>query len=106
VDLTDAEADAAVAARAVDRALAETLGPVARRLLEEVRERHARFLMTQAALSAVGSLCGDPWSETRKEIDRAGLFTDALARLSSATEKEWLDAIKALRENADAPLPE
>jgi hypothetical protein len=103
-DLADLESDAAVASRAVGRALATTLEPLCRRLAAETRAQYARFLATQAALSAVASLF-DPWSPVAKEAGLAGLFSDALASQSSAVRKQWESAIKALRESADAVLP-
>jgi hypothetical protein len=56
-DLAEVETDMQVASKAVDRVLAETLRPVALRLLEEVRGRRARFLTAQAALCTLGRLC-------------------------------------------------
>jgi hypothetical protein len=78
--------------------------PVARRLLEQTRNLHSRYLAAPAACTAVGSLFVS-WSEISKEIGRAGSFTDADSRLLDTTGREWRAAIEALREHADAPLP-
>jgi hypothetical protein len=104
-DLADLESDAAVAGRAVDAALATMMLPVAHRLLEEVRTHHVRWLAAQAAVTALGGLW-DSWTEIHKRIDSTSSRSDADARFSIAARAEWETALKALRENADAPLPE
>jgi hypothetical protein len=92
VDLEDLEAAAARADKAVDAALAETLKPVALRLLDEVHTHHVRFLTTQAALSALGR-SWNSWDELVKQIDRAGSASEADVRVSVASRKEWEFAI-------------
>jgi hypothetical protein len=104
-DVADLQTDVRVAGRAVDRALAEMLVPLARHLIDEVNERHERFLHVQAALSAVGALCGDSWSAIRKEIDLSGLRTDALDRRVDMTSAKWRLALNAVREDSAAELP-
>jgi hypothetical protein len=104
-DLADLESDAAVASRAVGRALATTLEPLCRRLVAETRAQYARFLETQAALSAVSALF-DPWSPVATEAGLAGLFSDALASQSSAVREQWKAALSALRSDPGHCLPE
>jgi hypothetical protein len=103
--LADLESDAAVAGKAVEKVLAVTMEPVVCRLIEEARVQHAQFVMTQAALSALGSLW-DSWDPVSKQINRVGVFNDADARLSVASRQKWEAALNAMRENADAPLPD
>jgi chromosome segregation ATPase len=104
-DLAEVETDMQVASKAVDRVLAETLRPVALRLLEEVRGHRARFLMAQAALCTLGRLWNS-WDDLVKEIGRTAGSSDADAQMSIASEREWEAALKAMRENADAALPD
>jgi hypothetical protein len=104
-DLADLESDAAVAGKAIDKVLATTMEPIALRLIEEARAHHARFLTTQAALSALGSLWNS-WDEIYQQINRAGSFTDADARLSRASRQKWETALNSMRMAADSPLPD
>jgi hypothetical protein len=104
-ELADLQADMQIASKAVDRALAETLRPLAVHLLEEVHAHRARFLASQAALTVLGRLW-NPWDELAKQIDRTSSYNDPEGRVASAVGKEWESALKALRTDPDAPLPD
>jgi hypothetical protein len=103
-DLHDLESDLHVAGKTVDKVLAATLEPLCRNLIAETRAQYARFLATQAALSAVSSLF-DPWSPVAKEAGLAGLFSDTLASQSSAVRKQWQAALAAMHFDASIDLP-
>jgi hypothetical protein len=103
-DLVLAEADAAVAGKAVDRALAETLEPTLRRLMDEARAHRDSYLRAQVAMVQVAGLF-DPWHPLSKESSFVGLGSNADTHLMDESRAKWEDALKTLRENADAELP-
>jgi hypothetical protein len=80
------------------------LEPVARRLIEQTRDLHSRYLSTQAALNVLSSLFAS-WSPVAKAADLARFRTDADERAADATAARWRDALAVLRENAAAALP-
>ena len=104
-DLEDAEHAAERADKDVNAAVAVIMEPVALRLLEEVHSLTVRRLTTQAALVTLGRLWNS-WDDIVKRIGRTASINDDYSGVAVATEREWRAALDALRENADAPLPE
>jgi hypothetical protein len=111
-DIADLESDVAVAGRAVHKALAEMMDPACRALIVQVRARHQQFLRAKSALLSVAGLF-DTWSEVAKEANTAAnqpgfrlLHGDTTESQSGAVRQQWESALKALRENADAKLPD
>jgi hypothetical protein len=105
-DLANMQTNAAAANRAVDAAVAETLKPVAIRLLSEARAHHLRFLTTSEALYVVGllfnKLDGD---EAIKQIDRVGSFSDEDMRVAAGVRQQWATAIGLLKTDPGTALP-
>jgi hypothetical protein len=107
-DVRDLEVDVEVAGRAVDAALAQTLIPVARDLLLRARDNHLKLLVSREALHAVTTVFNH-WNggaEITHAANRVGSANDEDARAVAGIRQEWENAVAALRENADAPLPE
>jgi hypothetical protein len=102
--LVETERDAAAAGRAVDDALRGLMEPIVRALIAEARAHRDSFLRAQVAMTVVAGL-RDAWDPLRKEASFVGLASDADGRVMDASRQKWEAALKALRKNADAPLP-
>jgi hypothetical protein len=99
-DLRDAEAAAMRADKAVGIAVAAVVAPIAEQMREEARAVRGRYLELMFALGAMVD-AGVGGKYLQFEI------TDAEYRqLSTSVGRTWKTALDALRENADAPLPE
>jgi hypothetical protein len=100
----DLEVDVTVAGRAVNAALAQTLEPTLRRLIEEARAHRDAYLRAQVAMVAVAGLF-DTWRPLRKQSTFIGLGSDADGRVMDAARRQWETALAALRLDPDAELP-
>jgi hypothetical protein len=96
-DLKDVEREAARADRGVRNATAEVLKPTALQMLEEAKHFRAEFLRRQHALDAmdIGGL----------ERLQLGVSEQEYRQLCATVRQPWLDAIAALKRDADARLP-
>jgi hypothetical protein len=104
-DLVLMTADEAVARKTVERVLGDVLEPTLRRLIAQARAHRDSFLRAQVAMVEVAGLF-DAWHPLRKEASFVGLGSDADARLMEVSAAKWRSALAALRESADAPVPD
>ena len=104
-NLKEAEDAVGYTDRAVDRALAILLEPVARSLLERVHDLTARRARAQASVTALGSLW-DPGTEISRRIDSTSATSDTYRHEMVAGRKEMQDALEALKRDPDAKLPD
>jgi hypothetical protein len=98
-DLKDAERAAERAAKDVSVAIAAALAPVARQLAEEARRFRAEYLKRQHAIDAMAMN-----SNAFTHLDFS-VGEEEHRQLCAAVRQPWLDAIEALKQDADAPLP-
>jgi hypothetical protein len=101
VDLEDVQVEATRAGKAVAAAAAAVLAPIATRMTEEAGAYRARYLARMYAINALVESGLGKFEHLRFDI------SDAEDRQLRASVKQlWETALKALRENADAELPD
>ena len=98
-DLKDAEHEVERADKAVRAAIAAVLKPTAQKMIEEAKHFRAEYL---TRMFAVGVMVDGGLGVERVRFD---ISPDEYRQYCAAVGRTWETAIKALREDADAPLP-